>query len=134
MNFSGLKYQGTYLFFKTMSYVLLSLGRNILKLNFTMVFQDLNVLSDVEFHELCGSMSAQPAPLGRRSRKGGERQAVENGKEQEEGDGEQRGIWGLTTIPQACLVLALMERFRHSQPLTPSVALKGTAPTDGSHQ
>lgn len=93
MNFSGLKYQGTYLFFKTMSYVLLSLGRNILKLNFTMVFQDLNVLSDVEFHELCGSMSAQPAPLGRRSRKGGRGKRWRTEKNRRKVT-ENRGVFG----------------------------------------
>lgn len=48
MNFFGLEYQRAYLFLKTARNVLPSLGRNILKLDPSMVFLDLNVLSEPE--------------------------------------------------------------------------------------
>lgn len=60
-----------------------------------MVFQDLDVLSDVESHELCGSISAQPALLRRRSGKGrGQREKQWRTEKNRRKMMENRGIFG----------------------------------------
>lgn len=85
MNFFGLEYQRAYLFLKTARNVLPSLGRNILKLDPSMVFLDLNVLSEPEIPWIVLFKPAQPSLAKKEGWKGSEERNQVEKRRKEEG-------------------------------------------------